>query len=167
MAKATKVPKKIAGLAIPPAIRNSAAMKALFSVPGGLKLLEEAIEVGASAAAAHINKGQKSLRKAKPKASKARTAKAKKPARAKTPAKAKAPAAVAKPAARKPAKPRKPKAVKTPASETVAVAAAAPLAAPSDAPPAFTPREPEPAPAPSAPSWSTPRSEANDSENSF
>ena len=52
MAKATKVPKKIAGLAIPPAIRNSGAMKALFSVPGGLKLLEEAIEVGAAAAAA-------------------------------------------------------------------------------------------------------------------
>ena len=99
MAKATKVPKKIAGLAIPPAVRNSAAMKALFSVPGGLKLLEEAIEVGAAAAAAHINKGQKSLKKAKPKA---KTAKAKKPAKAKAPAK------TAKPAARKPAKAKKP-----------------------------------------------------------
>jgi hypothetical protein len=163
MAKATKVPKKIAGLAIPPAVRNSTAMKALFSVPGGLKLLEEAIEVGAAAAAAHINKGQKGLKKAKPKAAKAKPAKAK-TTKAKKPAKAKkAPAAAAKPAAKKPAKPRKPKAVKTPAPETAAVAA--PLVSQPEPAPAFTP--PEPAPAPSAPSWSTPRREANDSDNSF
>jgi hypothetical protein len=58
MAKKAVVPKSIAGVPVPAAVRNSSALKTVFNSPVGKKLMTDALLAAAGAAAAILLKRQ-------------------------------------------------------------------------------------------------------------
>lgn len=54
MAKKTKIPKKVAGIRIPKAIRRSTLLRSLLNSPMGRNIVADALVAGAAAAAAAL-----------------------------------------------------------------------------------------------------------------
>lgn len=66
MARKKSVPKKVAGVPVPEAMRNSGYVKALLASPLGKKVLADAMLAAAGAAAAVLIRRQQQRRDAKP-----------------------------------------------------------------------------------------------------
>jgi hypothetical protein len=66
MAKADRIPKKIAGLKLPKSIREAPAVRSLLSTAKGRKIFAEALIEGAATAAAQVIKAHEAAKAEKP-----------------------------------------------------------------------------------------------------